>query len=908
MNPHIDFDGINRTALAQMRSFLGQLLPGGKIEGHEYVVCNPTRNDRNPGSFKINMRTGTWADFATGDTGNDLISLAAYVRGMRNGKAAVDVAAMVGFHIDARKPNGKDHAAAEPKKVVVKRFDHFRRDGTLEVQVERVEFKKPDGTFVLTAEGKHEKTIRQRRPYRSEPNIWIWGITAGEYMRRAPGKDWCRFKESEFAKFPSTRERETFNAVEPCLYRQADVLEAIEKRQTVFVVEGQGKVDVLWAWNIPATCNPDGAKKWRAEHAQFLHGADIVILPDNDEPGRQHADMVGRSLVGIAENTRVLELPGLKLKGDIKDWADAGHTPEELWKLVETYAKPYAPTLSPPEEFLAGLISDSTLSAVANAIGLKEEHLEFEFRDVFWLAMQGQKEIEEALAVNTPDDLDFVKTQKCLRQLLGLKVRITPDRATVLIQQIISGEPPPKSGKTSPKASKSPAITSSSEGVICDEVLSEHSAAVTFKNEYKDHLRFDHHRGSWFEWTGSYWQPETTMRAFDLVRNIVTRLAGIEDEKMRRSSERYAFIYGVEKMALTDRAFAVTSDVWDCDPFLLGTPGGTVDLRTGELRPADPVDHISKITAVAPAITSDCPRWRQFLKEATGGDEGVIRFLWQWAGYCLTGETREHALLFGYGPGGNGKGVWLNTIVGIMKDYATTAAMSTFTAASVNQHSTELAMLQGARQVSASETEEGHAWAESRIKSLTGGDPITARFMRQDNFTFVPNFKLTIIGNHQPTLSNVDEAVRRRFNIVPFTYKPATPDRHLFDKLRKEWPGILRWMIEGCLDWQKNGLISAATIKAATTEYFSDQDLLAQWLDEQTDAEPGNTFKTATSSDLFKSWATYARAAGEDPGTQKRFAAALKDRGFKPARINTARLWQGLRLKVKEDYDGNFGR
>jgi putative DNA primase/helicase len=205
---------------------------------------------------------------------------------------------------------------------------------------------------------------------------------------------------------------------------------------------------------------------------------------------------------------------------------------------------------------------------------------------------------------------------------------------------------------------------------------------------------------------------------------------------------------------------------------LLGTPGGTVDLRTGELRTSRLEDCITKMTSVAP-LDEPCPRWIQFLNEATGKDADLIEFLQQWCGYGLTGLTREHALVFVYGAGGNGKSVFLNVVQTIMKDYAITAAMDTFTASKFDKHSTDLAMLQGARLVTASETEEGRAWAEARIKQMTGGDAITARFMRQDNFTFTPQFKLTIIGNHQPVLHNVDDAAKRRFNIVPFLLKPA---------------------------------------------------------------------------------------------------------------------------------------
>jgi putative DNA primase/helicase len=163
--------------------------------------------------------------------------------------------------------------------------------------------------------------------------------------------------------------------------------------------------------------------------------------------------------------------------------------------------------------------------------------------------------------------------------------------------------------------------------------------------------------------------------------------------------------------------------------------------------------------------------------------------------------------------------------------------MTTFTASKYDQHTTDLAMLRGARIVTASETEEGRAWAEARIKALTGGDRITARFMRQDNFQYDPQFKLTIIGNYKPILRNVDDATRRRINMIPFLLKPAVVDKDLEAKLMAEAPAILQWMIEGCLDWQEHGLIRPNVVNTATSDYFADEDVFGQWLEECCDVK-----------------------------------------------------------------------
>jgi putative DNA primase/helicase len=319
------------------------------------------------------------------------------------------------------------------------------------------------------------------------------------------------------------------------------------------------------------------------------------------------------------------------------------------------------------------------------------------------------------------------------------------------------------------------------------------------------------------------------------------------------------------------------------------------------LRPASRDDGITKTTLVMPN-DAGCPLWLRFLNEATGNDGELIRFLQQFCGYCLTGVTREHALVFVYGPGGNGKSVFLKTITSILKDYAVTSAMETLTASSNDKHPTDLAMLAGARLVTANETEEGRAWAEARIKALTGGDPITARFMRRDFFTYVPTFKLVVTGNHKPVLHNVDEAARRRFNIVPFTLKPAKPDLELEQKLLAEAPAILQWMVEGCLDWQRNSLVRPKPVIDATAEYFSDQDLFRQWLEEECICEPGNKDRSAASSVLYRSWSDFAKAAGVKPGTTSTFKENLKAAGFPFYKGNKAREFFGISLVAKAGF------
>lgn len=430
-----------------------------------------------------------------------------------------------------------------------------------------------------------------------------------------------------------------------------------------------------------------------------------------------------------------------------------------------------------------------------------------------------------------------------------------------------------------------------------EDLLTEDSAALRFTAAHRDDLRFCHTAGTWFRWDGAIWRPDSTGAAFHFARELARDLCKAEPERAALVASKAAFAAAVERFARSDPAHARTADDWDRDPMILGTPAGLVDLNTGRLGAPDAAAMVTKATAVAPSTSASCPLWRRFLDDSTGGDAGLIRFLQQWAGYCLTGDTREHALVFVFGDGGNGKSVFLNTVIGIIGDYAATAGMDTFTASRGDKHPTDLAMLRGARLVTASETEEGKAWAESRIKQITGGDPVTARFMRQDFFTYKPQFKLTIIGNHKPKLENVDEAMRRRFNIVPFTLKPANPDRELEAKLETEWPSILRWMLEGCLDWRANGLIRPAGVAVATAEYFSDQDLIGQWLEDECDAEADNPHKWEGSAALFASWKAYAEKAGELAGDAKRFSERMQRHGFTRDRAAGMRVFRGVRLQ-----------
>ena len=416
----------------------------------------------------------------------------------------------------------------------------------------------------------------------------------------------------------------------------------------------------------------------------------------------------------------------------------------------------------------------------------------------------------------------------------------------------------------------------------------ENTVALAFTDKYRDTLRYCPDLRRWFEWDKARWRPDKLARAFHYART----LAG--ESSTARTVQKAAFARGVESFCQSDPTHAVAASYWDAEPMKLGTPGGTVDLDDGRVLAALPVDGITKLTAVAPGKSGECPRWLQFLDESTGSDEQLVSFLHRWFGYCLTGSTQEQALIFLYGGGGNGKTVFLNVLSGVLGDYATTASMDVLTASKYDRHPTELAALAGARVVVASETDEGRVWAESRIKLLTGGDKISARFMRQDPFEFQPAFKLAIAANTLPTLHNCGAAMRRRFHLVPFDRVPETPDLELGETLRREWPGILAWAVAGCALWRQEGLGTAARIESETDAYFAESDHFGAWLEAECElCEPSEGYEFA--GELFKSWAKYLAAIKEPEETATKFGRRLRGLGLKKEKSGTVR-WYGIKL------------
>lgn len=427
--------------------------------------------------------------------------------------------------------------------------------------------------------------------------------------------------------------------------------------------------------------------------------------------------------------------------------------------------------------------------------------------------------------------------------------------------------------------------------------FADEAIALRFAELHANDLRYVAALGRWLRWDARCWRFDDTLAAYDLVRKTCrTAAAECNKEKVATVLASANTVSAVERLARSDRRLAATVDQWDVDPWLLNTQSGIVDLRTGKLSPHRAAAYMTKITAVAADAVCPTPTWIAFLERLSDGNAELVAFLQRMVGYCLTGLTSEHALFFVYGLGANGKSTFINAVTTIVGDYHRTAPIETFTASSAERHPTDLAGLRGARLVTSVETEEGRRWAESKIKALTGGDKITARFMRQDFFEYEPKFKLMIAGNHKPGLRSVDEAIRRRLNLIPFTVTIPSEERDpdLAQKLKVERPGILAWMIRGCLAWQREGLTAPAAVTSATDAYLDAEDAVATWLTERCEEENGAVER---SGGLFASWKDWAEKAGEPAGSQKKLSQKLEDRGFEKGHDRHGSYFVGLRLR-----------
>ena len=415
-----------------------------------------------------------------------------------------------------------------------------------------------------------------------------------------------------------------------------------------------------------------------------------------------------------------------------------------------------------------------------------------------------------------------------------------------------------------------------------------------------DGWRFDHEMGVWFRWgeAEGLWLPCRMGEGLDYVRTHVAAMITEQETGGKEAGKlgRLAFIRAVEALLAARPEIAANRAMWDHGLRTAAAPGGHVILTAGMVGEPRREEMATRSMGAKPT-PGPATRWLQFLDDATGGDADFVDYLQRVAGYCATGYTTEQAFFFIYGSGGNGKSVFLDTLRAVMGDYALSVPAELFEYSAHDRHPEELARLNGVRLVTASETRAGRGWNEVRIKQLTGDGAITARYMRQNTFEFIPRCKIVIAGNNRPSLRIVDDAMRRRMHVIPFTRKPLNPDPKLLSALRAELGEIAHWVMMGAVKWKAQGLVKPEVVEAETREYMADQDVIGAWLSSEVIEYPG---EFAANSDIHESYAAFCKAIGEHALPQRTLSEQLENRGFPRHRDKRARGHRGLRIRRDE--------
>jgi len=402
-------------------------------------------------------------------------------------------------------------------------------------------------------------------------------------------------------------------------------------------------------------------------------------------------------------------------------------------------------------------------------------------------------------------------------------------------------------------------------------------------------LRFVIEAKAFFHFDGTRWIRDGGDVALGLAQTIARKLyelASDADDENRPIIGKFAVfcesrrtIAAMVNLAAADPRMVARIGDFDRDPFLLNTPAGTVDLRSGCIRAHDRDDLITKSTGVAFNAGAACNRWERFLDEIFADHPEIVAYLHRAIGYSVTGDTREEKMLVCYGGGANGKSTLIETLKRSLGDYATTCDPDTLLARGRKEATNDVARLAGARFVSCVEVNQGRALDESRVKALTSSDTLTARFLFREYFEFRPELKLWLGTNYRPEIRGTDDGIWRRVHLIPFEakFQGAKRDVTLQATLAHELPGILAWAVRGTRLWQDKGLDPPASVLAATQAYRAESDLIGQFLDERCELDNKAIITVKALYGAFKTW---AENAGEKPMKATPFGLTMTERGL----------------------------
>ena len=491
-----------------------------------------------------------------------------------------------------------------------------------------------------------------------------------------------------------------------------------------------------------------------------------------------------------------------------------------------------------------------------------------------------------------------------------------------LDHKLLVYDPTKQNGHVSEEVDTRPAIViSTQEHKVIDKavaaITAEYPATDTGNAErlvarHGERIRYCKPWSKWLSYDGQRWavdQTSTIQRlAKDTVRRILDEARTIGDDGRRKAHALFGFKSEARDrraamidLAASEDGIPVLPEQMDKNGWLLNVQNGTIDLRTGKLRPHSQGDMITALSPVAFDPATPCPLWLQCLDKIFAGNAELIDFMRRLFGLCLTGEISEQILPICYGTGSNGKTTILNVMLEILgNDYGIIAPPGLLIAKHGESHPTERAMLFGKRFVVDVETAEGARLNENLVKQLTGSDMITARRMREDFWSFLPTHKVMLCTNHKPEVRETKNAIWRRIKLIPFSVAipEAEQNKELPRLLQAEYPGILAWCVQGCLDWQRDGLKVPQTVSAATQNYRTESDAYGTFLAEHCMQGPGLRVKASPLYEAFKKW---AERSGENVTSQRAFGFVMTEHGFE--RITNNGTWYlGIGLRSEADH------
>ena len=441
--------------------------------------------------------------------------------------------------------------------------------------------------------------------------------------------------------------------------------------------------------------------------------------------------------------------------------------------------------------------------------------------------------------------------------------------------------------------------------------------AERFTDIFGEKIRFNHTSKSWMYFDERKWTFDTTGSIHRMCDEVVEGMRGdmdayvqgaedpekAEKDFMKHLKNSRSSKYKSAMIKESEHRLPINPDQLDINKSLLCTPNGIIDLTTGILQPHDPQKFMTKITNCEYTDKIDYPLWEKFLNEIFGGDQELIRYMQKAIGYSLTGSVKEQCLFFCYGNGQNGKSTFIETISDALGDYATNIQPETIMVKQVsNGPSGDIARLKGARFVSSAEPSQGVKLNESLVKQLTGGDKVTTSKKYEDEFEFSPEFKLWMSTNHKPVIRGTDVGIWRRIRLIPFTVTipEGKVDKNLKFKLRQELPGIFKWMVEGCLAWQREGLKSPQSVIDATKEYKTEMDSVGSFLETCCVQGKGEE----TGRDLYQTFITWAKENNEYEMSNRKFGAEMMAK-FESRKSNGEKIYKGISILDAYRYAGS---